>query len=402
MVDDANPALSYPSARTSPARSSAPLLWGAAAGFWAVLVKYASLGSRFSLDLRVYRSASRAFFSGHSPYAETFTIHHLLYTYPPFALLAFAPLSVLPAQATERLWWLFNAGCLVAVIYLTLTRLAAARTSNALVLSLLAAPILAVALEPLRSNTAHGQVNMVLLLCVLLDVIGVTRGGRGILTGLAAAIKLTPIVYLVILAAQRDWRSVVRGAASFLTATAIAVATRPSLSRLYWLHLVFHPQRAGGLGTVFNESLAGLLHHSPFPATVGSYLWVPIAALTLGLGVWLTFRLVRCDEILAATIVTGLVCQSVSPISWPHHWVWVVLVPFLLLERRGAVPWRVLMPLGLLIVAAMLGAYNWHLRGPLRALGGDSLIGSGLLVLYVWAFTEYRQRFRSPQANSLS
>ena len=53
--------------------------------------------------------------------------------------------------------------------------------------------------EPVRSNMDYGQINLVLMLLVVADLTGRQPWRRGLLIGLAAAVKLTPLVYLAVL-----------------------------------------------------------------------------------------------------------------------------------------------------------------------------------------------------------
>jgi alpha-1,2-mannosyltransferase len=84
-------------------------------------------------------------------------------------------------------------------------------------------------IEPVRTTLALGQINIVLMALVAFDLLlpstwftvaGRTVGWpRGVLTGIAAAIKLTPLVFLLYFLARRDLRGAVSLAGSFLVTT---------------------------------------------------------------------------------------------------------------------------------------------------------------------------------------
>src|ERR1700722_13660689 len=143
------------------------LLAGTAAVAWAVSLSHAHLDSRFSLDLRVYRAAAKSLLGGHNPYHVHFTLYRLPFTYPPAALLAVSPFALGSAHLVEALWWVVNALGVTFLLYLAITAALDLPKSQAVWLSIVFAPIASFVFEPLRANTAYGQINVVLLLLVV-------------------------------------------------------------------------------------------------------------------------------------------------------------------------------------------------------------------------------------------
>jgi alpha-1,2-mannosyltransferase len=139
-------------------------LGGTAAMAWAASLVYAHLGSRFSLDLRVYRAASKSLTGGRNPYQLYFTQYHLPFTYPPAALLAFRPFSLGSVHLVEALWWLVNALAVIAILYRGVRNTLELPRDQTFWLALVFTPVLSLAFEPLRTNTTYGQINVVLLL----------------------------------------------------------------------------------------------------------------------------------------------------------------------------------------------------------------------------------------------
>src|SRR6185369_14582877 len=75
----------------------------------------------------------------------------------------------------------------------------------------------AVYLEPVRANFDFGQINVVLMTLVLADTVPRrTPWPRGLLLGLAIALKLTPAVFLLYFALRRDGRAALVSVASFV------------------------------------------------------------------------------------------------------------------------------------------------------------------------------------------
>ncbi len=114
----------------------------------------------------------------------------------------------------------------------------------------------------MRSNFDYGQVNLILMVMIVADLTVVRSRWRGVLVGLAGAIKLTPLLFLYYFVAQRQWRSLLRGLAVAAGATAITWAILPSDSVRYWFHQVFDASRTGALGVVSNQSWNGMVHQA--------------------------------------------------------------------------------------------------------------------------------------------
>jgi alpha-1,2-mannosyltransferase len=366
-------------------------LLAAAAVAWTALGTYSELGTRYSLDLHVYRSAAAALVAGRNPYLEVFTRHHLPFTYPPFALLTFLPLSLGPDVLIEVTWWLVNAVCTVAIVYFLMTRTVRVERRLAIYRSLLIAPILCIALEPIRSNLDYGQINAMLFLATLYDFFGVRPGRRGVLVGLAAAVKLTPAIFIIYFIVSRDVRAVVRSSATFVAATALGFLVLPSQSVTYWTNEVFRPERTGPTRGPLNQSLYGLFHRWPF-TPFHSALWLGAVVVFVVAGSLLARSLVQRQQFVAAAVALGLTGELVSPVSWTHHWIWIMALPILIAttprERTATTIVKIVM-VGLIVVACV-APYTWSGSGwPLR-IASDSLVGLGVVLLLAWTVAEGR------------
>ncbi|MEU7299517.1 glycosyltransferase family 87 protein [Streptomyces sp. NPDC007206] len=252
------------------------------------------------------------------------------FTYPPFAALAMLPLAPLGRTAA-----------IVASLVVNLAALA-------VVLRILAGPgrrrhgwyrwslclCLLALFEPLRDTVSFGQVNLVLLALVLGDCLLLATGrerwaGAGI--GLAAAVKLTPALFigLLLLAGRRRAAGVATAVA--LAATALAAWVDPGASRFYWTKGLWDTGRVGRLDYVSNQSLQGVLARLGEP---GRPLWATAVLLTLCVWAWRARRAVRAGDWAAAFALTGAAACLVSPITWVHHLVWL-LPSFAVLLRAG-------------------------------------------------------------------
>jgi len=80
---------------------------------------------------------------------------------------------------------------------------------------------LAMLTEPLWKNAVYTQVNVLIMTLILLDLLPRKRRiPQGWLIGIAAAIKLTPAVMLLVFLVRKDWRSIITAAVSAVGATA--------------------------------------------------------------------------------------------------------------------------------------------------------------------------------------
>jgi alpha-1,2-mannosyltransferase len=159
-----------------------------------------------------------------------------------------------------------------------------------------------------------------------------TRLPRGVLTGIATAIKLLPGVFVLYWAVTERWRAAIVASATAIGLWAITAALRPSTSSTYWFQIAIHPGRAGDASDVFNQSLNGMLQRIGQGSMVSSTtMWAVLAAAVLAVGLWRAREAHLVSDELAAVALVGLTGVLVSPISWVHHAVWIVPVTGVLL-----------------------------------------------------------------------
>jgi alpha-1,2-mannosyltransferase len=275
-------------------------------------------GGKFPLDLAVYREAGRVVLHGGDPYAADFGRHlrvPLPFTYPPFAALVSVGVGVLSEPVAIVVWTALSLSLLVAMVWLVMGRSLRQPVALGLVAGALAWTV------PLNETISFGQVNLVLAMACLLDCTRTDRH-RGVLVGVATAIKLTPGLFIAYFAITRQWAGAAPAAVPAAGCELLAAAILPGPSRRYWFHLVFSPSRTGDPGYYTNQSVFGTLarlHLAP-------WLWVPLALGVGALGMWRAAGAHREGQEIAAVALVGLTGVLVSPISWQHHAVWIVLV----------------------------------------------------------------------------
>jgi hypothetical protein len=134
------------------------------------------------------------------------------FTYPPFAALWFVPLAHLPVRLDQILLTWASLGALFVVLATSL-RVTCPHLQRRTVVwwsLILLAPI--GLLDPPRETILLGQVNILLTAAVIADMTLIRPGRRGVLVGLAAAIKITPIIlipYLIFTRQAGAWRRAV-------------------------------------------------------------------------------------------------------------------------------------------------------------------------------------------------
>ncbi|BCI87594.1 hypothetical protein NIIDMKKI_28000 [Mycobacterium kansasii] len=192
-------------------------------------------------------------------------------------------------------------------------------------------------LEPLSSNFAFGQINAVLMTLVILDCFPRrTPWPRGLLLGLGIALKLTPAVFLLYFLLRRDGRAALTAVASFAAATVAGFALAWRDSREYWTHTLHHTDRIGSASLNTDQNIAGALARLPIGEHESFLLWVALSLVVLVATVWAMRRVLRADEPALAVICVALFGLVVSPVSWSHHWVW--MLPAVLVT--GVLAWR--------------------------------------------------------------
>jgi alpha-1,2-mannosyltransferase len=263
----------------------------------------------------------------------------LPFTYPPFAALLFAGLALLPI-GTSSLIFSTTALAGAAVVAAWLARhyfgLRGWRTSFAdwrfrtVALAGTAAILL---LGPWRDTFDFGQINIILMGLILADfaLYGKDRAGElrwpaGLLIGIAAGIKLTPLAFGLYFLVRRDFKALGWMAAGFFGSIALAWAVLPNASLTFWTRILPDTGRIGGPAYLDNLSVKGLLLHAGLPDSgLTSVLWL---VLSMGLAV-LTAVVIRwavaAEENFVAVSATAVLMLLISPVSWSHHWVWMAV-----------------------------------------------------------------------------
>ena len=352
-------------------------------------------GRAYGLDLQVYRAGIASWRGGHNPYDGVFTIHHLHFTYPPFALVALSPLAWAPFAATQFILWALSILALALAVYVVCRRGGWQGGWPLVARSVGWASLAVVLVEPVRTTLDYGQINTLLLGLVVVDLLVMPKAHRGWLVGLAAAIKVTPLIFVGMPLLERDWKAVARSLGAVAGTTGLTWLFWPDATKTYWAHDLFAAKRVGNIASAGNQSLSGMLHRWPFPSDGQAGILLVLCGTAVLTGFYVAHRRLSYGDRAAAMLALALVGLLISPISWTHHWVWVALIPPLLLTDGGrSLRGPARSALWALCAVSILAPYWWFSTGLAAEVLADSLVLTGLAVLVVWSRSEYTVRAR--------
>lgn len=346
----------------------------------------------YRIDFDVYRMGGEAFLGGEDLYGQLFRTRsgaELFFTYPPIGAILFSLFSFVSFGAGAAILTGLSIASLVLSLWLVIRALGAGGR-DAFWLAVLAG-ILAVWTIPVRETVEHGQINLILMALVLVDVLGRRqRWWRGSLVGLALSIKLTPAVFLAYFLLRRDWRALAMGIGSALFYTGLGFLLAPDDSWRYWTSALISPERIGANAFATNQSLSGAIHRLGF-AGAETVVWFAVCAI-IGLAcLVLLRRLFTHGDAVMAAMVMGHYALLASPVSWGHHWVWSApaVVVVLVWAWRCLPHWTGWALAGFAVAGAavyLLAPHLWFPRPPQQNPNWSwwqQLVGSAYLW---WAF----------------
>lgn len=340
------------------------------------------------IDLNVYRVAGQAYLDGVGLYgAEFHSRSSLSYIYGPVGAVAMVPLALVPQLFTQVLWTALGVAVLWWVLRTVCDRLGLASTSATALLLLTPA----VLVGPVRDTLGYGQINLLLMGLVVLDATGVLpKRSRGVGIGLAAAVKMTPAAFGLLLLVRKDYPSVVRAAGAFLLAGAAGFVFAPADSREYWTVVFFDTGRGGSYRYGPNQAITGILARMGLVEPTATVVWLGAVVLVVAAAAYAARKFTASGEHVLALGVVALAALLASPLSVSHHWVYVaLLLPLLLAPQYRS--WRyplagaaIVFFLSLHNEVPMSGERELHWNPVQQVLGNsEGVVGMALLVAAV-------------------
>lgn len=327
------------------------------------LMAYTRLIERFPAecwvleDLDVYRLGGRVALHDGPLYTDTFRSNKLPFSYPPFAALLFAFVTGIKWE-TLKLWTTVANICALTITVWLAFGLAGTRDRLWRLAVTLLITAVAMWLDPVSQTLSFGQVNLFLMTLVIADLsLGDRRVFKGAGIGIAAGIKLTPLIFSAHLLVTRRFRAFAVAVGTLAATVMLSFALVPKESVKYWLGGTLFDTGHLGSGYGGNQSLFGMIQRLAHNNGYTQPIWIAAAGVVLVGGLMLSVRAHRLGDNLLPVCLTAVTGLLISPISWNHHWVWSVPVLVWALARLprtlpGA--WR---SLGWLAAAATVAVF---------------------------------------------
>jgi alpha-1,2-mannosyltransferase len=301
------------------------------------------------------------------------------FTYTPFAALLFGAGSLLPWAVLRWLMTVASIAAVTATAWLTLGGLG--RRGRDRTAATLAVAAVALWTEPVVRALHLGQVELLLMALIVWDLCQPDgRRWKGAGLGVAAGIKLVPLIFIPYLVLAGKRRQALVASAAFAATAVIGFVFLPHASSKWWLTGYFlHAGNVGDVGSLLNQSLYALLTRVAGGVRAATPVWLGVSVIVAALGLAAAALLYRSGRPVAGWLTCALTGLLVSPISWDHHWVWIVPVLALLADAaaraRGAARWAYLALAG--GVASVFGGWPYYWTGPL------ALVPNGLLGFFI-------------------
>ncbi|WP_051422968.1 glycosyltransferase 87 family protein [Arthrobacter sp. MA-N2] len=317
------------------------------------------------VDFLVYRYGSASFWSGDDVYAGNvfgeYLPDGLPFVYTPFAAALLTFTSAFPTHIAFTVWTIACVATVPWIIGLCLPRSLSKRLGIWIGLV-----VLSCCTSIISQHLVWGQINLFLAVLCLADFFRHANSRwtrfvpQGMLIGVAAGIKLTPGIFIPYLLITRQWRMAFSAVAGFAGTVAIGAILFPAMSGTYWLSCVWHLSSKVDLGTQFasagNSSIQGAAAALGEWAIPASKVLVVIVAILCLMSAAAVFR---SGQPMAAVLTVGLTATLISPVSWVHHWVY--LIPALIvLWFRGKTKTRIFVAVAVLVLVlqgTFLGEY---------------------------------------------
>jgi hypothetical protein len=279
------------------------------------------------------------------------------FTGTSFGGLVLKPLTRAAEQALG--WgWTFGTLLLVAALGLVVARALPQPVSRRA--SLLAAPVaisLLMLSLPVRNTLWLGQTSIIPVLLVLLGCF-VVRGQRtgGALIGLAAGLQPTVLLFVPLLWFTGRRRAALSTGITFLGCTLLAWAAMPHDSYTYWVHHMAGVGLGGKADALANQSLHGALLRVGLSGPLEIALYLTLGATVAVLGVRRAVRYAHDGQLLLAVAITGCAAIAVSPTTWQHQLLWVLLAVVGRVGKRASdrLVWPVAVVLVMTLPAKMM------------------------------------------------
>lgn len=293
------------------------------------------------IDAAVYREGALALVNGESLYAQPFDMGDisLPFIYPPIGAILFAPwgyFDFITVELAGNLVVIGSSLLLLLCLYLVTNAVLSGRDKLlAFTIAAISWPI-ALFAEPVFLNADLGQINILIMALVVMDLLPIKRRiPRGVLIGLAAAIKITPLAMLLYFLVKKDFRGIINAVISLLAFTAIGAVLAWENTKEFFSSTLLNLSAEGdsGVDTTFqsNSSIQAMLYRwwtskaDAEASSLPTILWIVLSLIAVAAVAYLMHQLFFRGLHVEAVMVNAMLMLLISPISWSHHWVWLPL-----------------------------------------------------------------------------
>ncbi|NUP32795.1 MAG: DUF2029 domain-containing protein [Streptomycetaceae bacterium] len=248
------------------------------------------------------------------------------FTGTPFAGLVLRPLTK-AAEETLGVVWTITTLLIVAAVGVLVARSVTATSGRRA--RLFAAPVLISLMFlslPVRGNLTLGQISLLPVLLVLPACLSRAPGrAAGVAAGVAMALQPVMLLFAPFLWLTGRRNAALTSAGTFAAGTALAWAALPDDSLTYWVHHIAGAGLGGPADALANQSLHGLLLRIGLtgPAEYAVLAAVAVPLVWFGLKRAVTYA--RDDQAVLAAAIVGCLVVAVSPMSWQHQQLWILL-----------------------------------------------------------------------------
>lgn len=285
-------------------------------------------------DIKAYKNAAGFVIMGDYLYGDDFRYvsgSDLPWIMSPFAALIFAPLLVIPDGLLYPVQIVFNLFMVLSIILIILRKEILSMRFIPAVFTILGLLYLSAAYSPVQNALLTGQVNILLLVLIIIDTVYLKDKNskfQGFLTGVAAGIKIVPLIFIVYYFLTKQYRSAVKALVGFFATVTVGFTVIFESSVEYWARLGFLRNTShleDYISNIFNQSINGLILRSEnIPYELKQTTWFIVAASVGVVVLGFAAHLYKKGYILESVLIVGFGSLLCSPLSWIHHGVWVV------------------------------------------------------------------------------
>ncbi len=322
----------------------------------------------------------------------------------PIVALLFTPFSMLTLRHAQWLFVIFSIGSLVLSLWLLWSISETTAWRKWLIV------LLFMANGPLVYSVKEGNLTHIALLLLIAGVVGMEKTWErcaGACFALAAIIKLPLLLFALYFVGVRRWRVVTGYGLTLMTVTAMSLWYAGWASHVEWYREVIQPLSGQGLAAFNVQSIEGLLLR--FQDGARLYDWKPMpapmdirmtgqaaAVLLVGLSCIVSLRKpVSRGKDTTYVELSMVLCLAllISPISWTHYYLFLLLPLSLYAGNRLPIPdqgrWVAAMAFcGLLISAPVIYAGEDATNG----WAGTLLLSHYVLGAFLlWGLLAYRR-----------